>query len=86
MDEILLGREPSLRDREYLEHSPSQFGPKYIAGGAGEGWQLLKPDGSVPNYAVVKSDTILPTYCDPPNPCPLGYSGLSDDDACWKIN
>jgi len=73
-DDILLGREPSLRDSEYLEHS-SLFGPKYVQGGAGEGRQLLKPDGSVENLQVIKSDSILPAYCDPPNPCPIGYTG-----------
>lgn len=77
-DDILLGRELPLRDREFMEHSNSKFGPKYIAGGAGEGWQLLKPDGSIPNFSVIKSDTILPAYCDPPNPCPLGYSGKNE--------
>lgn len=75
MDDILLGREPSLRDAEYLEHS-SLFGHKYVQGGAGEGRQLLKPDGSVENYQVIKSDTILPAYCDPPNPCPIGYTSM----------
>ncbi|XP_015791274.1 neuroendocrine protein 7B2 [Tetranychus urticae] len=80
MDDILLGREPSLRDAEYLEHS-SLFGHKYVQGGAGEGRQLLKPDGSVENYQVIKSDTILPAYCDPPNPCPIGYT---TDDGCLE--
>ncbi|XP_074601377.1 secretogranin_V domain-containing protein 7B2 isoform X1 [Brevipalpus obovatus] len=80
VDDILLGREPSIRDREYMEHS-SLFGHKYMQGGAGEGKQLLKPDGSVQNFAVIKSDTILPAYCDPPNPCPIGYTA---EDGCLE--
>ncbi|XP_053211890.1 neuroendocrine protein 7B2-like [Panonychus citri] len=80
IDDILLGSEPSLRDSEYLEHS-SLFGPKYVQGGAGEGRQLLKPDGSVENFQVIKSDSILPAYCDPPNPCPIGYT---TDDGCLE--
>lgn len=44
-------------------------------GGAGEGAQRLKPDGSVKNIQVIKTDAVLPAYCNPPNPCPLGYTG-----------
>lgn len=76
----LLGREPSIRDQEYLEHS-SLFGHQYMQGGAGEGYQHLKPDGSMKNVQVVKTDGVLPAYCNPPNPCPLGYSG---DDGCLE--
>jgi hypothetical protein len=46
-----------------------------MQGGAGEGSQRLKPDGSVSNVQVIKTDAVLPAYCNPPNPCPLGYSG-----------
>ena len=35
----------------------------------------MHPDGSVPNKEKVKSDEDLPAYCDPPNPCPVGYMG-----------
>lgn len=62
------------RDQEYLEHS-SLWGHQYVAGGAGEGAQRLKPDGSGRNVQVVKSDAVLPAYCNPPNPCPVGYTG-----------
>ena len=72
-DDILLPREPSPR-KEYLEHS-SLYGHQYMQGGAGEGTQLLKPDGSVSNVQVIKSDSVLPAYCNPPNPCPVGYTG-----------
>lgn len=73
MDDLLLDKELSLRDQEYLQHS-SLFGHQYMTGGAGEGYQRLKPDGSVKNIQVVKTDAVLPAYCNPPNPCPLGYS------------
>lgn len=78
VDDILLGREPNIRDQEYLEHS-SLWGHQYVQGGAGEGYQRLKPDGSVRNVQVVKTDAVLPAYCNPPNPCPIGYT---EEDGC----
>ena len=73
-DDILLPREPVPR-KEFLEHS-SLYGHQYVQGGAGEGSQHLKPDGSIQNVQVIKSDSVLPAYCNPPNPCPVGYTGL----------
>nr|XP_027194460.1 uncharacterized protein LOC113789164 isoform X1 [Dermatophagoides pteronyssinus]XP_027194461.1 uncharacterized protein LOC113789164 isoform X2 [Dermatophagoides pteronyssinus] len=78
-DDILLPREPVPR-KEFLEHS-SLYGHQYVQGGAGEGLQRLKPDGSIPNVQVIKSDSVLPAYCNPPNPCPIGYSA---DDGCLE--
>lgn len=65
---------PSLRDQEFLEHS-SLWGNQYMSGGAGEGKQLLKPEGLMKNRQEVKTDATLPAYCNPPNPCPLDYTG-----------
>lgn len=65
---------PSLRDREFLQHS-SLWGNQYIAGGSGEGPQRLKPDGSILSQPQMKTDPTLPAYCNPPNPCPVGYTG-----------
>lgn len=48
-------------------------------GGAGEGRQHLQPDGLFPNKEEIKSDEDLPAYCDPPNPCPVGYEGEECD-------
>lgn len=78
-DDILLPREPVPR-KEFLEHS-SLFGHQYMQGGAGEGDQHLKPDGSIPNVQVIKSDSVLPAYCNPPNPCPNGYTV---EDGCLE--
>jgi len=60
----LFGAHPSIRDQEYLQHS-SLWGHQYVSGGMGE----------APNRfnTVVKSDSSLPAYCNPPNPCPFGY-------------
>lgn len=66
---------PSLRDREFLQHS-SLWGSQFIAGGSGEGSQHLKPDGSILSQPQMKTDPTLPAYCNPPNPCPVGYSGI----------
>jgi len=46
-----------------------------LSGGAGEGKQHLKPEGTVDNLQEVKSDDVLPFYCHPPNPCPKGFKG-----------
>ena len=70
----------NLRDQEFLEHS-SLIGHQYVQGGAGEGVQRLKPDGSIANIQVVKTDAVLPSYCNPPNPCPVGYSA---QDGCLE--
>lgn len=39
----------------------------------------MQPDGTIPNKEEVKSDEDLPAYCDPPNPCPVGYNGEDCD-------
>lgn len=46
----------------------------HFPGGAGEGEQRLKPDGAAKNLNQVKTDASLPAYCNPPNPCPIGYT------------
>jgi hypothetical protein len=45
-------------------------------GGAGEGQQHLSPSGKIPNRPEVKTDEELPSFCHPPNPCPLGFEGM----------
>ncbi|XP_037916990.1 neuroendocrine protein 7B2 [Hermetia illucens] len=70
-DALLEGNpSPSLRDQEYLQHS-SLWGHQYVSGGAGEGPHRVKPQ--------VKTDASLPAYCNPPNPCPYGYT---EDQGC----
>lgn len=67
-------QQPSLRDQEFMQHS-SLWGHQFVTGGAGEGKQHLKPDGTIKNQKQIKTDAILPAYCNPPNPCPIGYTG-----------
>lgn len=43
--------------------------------------QRLRPDGSIENMQIVKSDGALPAYCSPPNPCPTGYTA---EDGCLE--
>ena len=57
----------------------AHFAVMFQKGGAGEGSQHLHPDGSVLNNQEIKSDEDLPAYCNPPNPCPIGYSGEECD-------
>ena len=61
---------PSLRDSEYMQHN-SLWGHQFMSGGAGEGPHISKPQ--------VKTDATLPAYCNPPNPCPVGYT---EDQGC----
>lgn len=68
------------RDQEHEMHSPFITGYKYVSGGAGEGKQHLSPNGEIPNHPEVKTDEELPSYCNPPNPCPLGFEA-NDCDA-----
>jgi len=68
------------RDEEQEIHSPFITGYKYVSGGAGEGRQHLSPSGEIPNRPEVKTDQELPAFCDPPNPCPLGFEA-DDCDA-----
>lgn len=67
------------RDEESESHSSLGAGHQYMSGGAGEGKQHLQPDGSIPNTEEIKTDEDLPAYCDPPNPCPVGYKGEGED-------
>lgn len=69
---------PSIRDNEYMQHS-TLWGSQYMSGGAGEGVQTLNPESPVRNKNEVKTDATLPAYCNPPNPCPVGYT---DEDGC----
>jgi len=58
------------------------FGHKFITGGAGEGEQQLRPEDTFEHREQVKSDNVLPSYCEPPNPCPLGYT--AEKDGCME--
>jgi hypothetical protein len=60
---------------------PMSFGHKYITGGAGEGDQQLRPEDTFEHREQVKSDNVLPAYCEPPNPCPVGYTSA---DGCLE--
>lgn len=73
MEDIDLRMDP--KDEETETHSSLIAGHQYVSGGAGEGKQHLQPDGTVDNKEEIKSDEDLPAYCDPPNPCPVGYQG-----------
>lgn len=61
---------PSLRDQEYLQHS-SLWGHQYVSGGGGEGGPR--------HLSQIKTDATLPAYCNPPNPCPVGFT---EDQGC----
>lgn len=66
---------------EYIDFPLALIGHQYMQGGAGEGHQLLGPDGTFENVQVVKTDHAVPSYCDPPNPCPIGFTA---EDGCLE--
>lgn len=70
---------PSIRDQEYLQHS-SLWGNQYISGGAGDGNQILSP-GLKMSKQEIKTDSSLPAYCNPPNPCPVDYT---EEQGCME--
>lgn len=75
---------PSIRDQEYLQHSSLLGSVLANYGNLGESKQRLKPAGS-PGLKVpteLKSEGVLPAYCNPPNPCPLGYTA---SDGCLEV-
>ncbi|VVC41800.1 Neuroendocrine 7B2 precursor [Cinara cedri] len=69
---------PSIRDNEYIQHS-TLWGTQYMNGGTGEGAQTLNAENPARNTNEVKTDATLPAYCNPPNPCPVGYT---EEDGC----
>jgi hypothetical protein len=70
-DENIIIPSTVVHEEEHLPFNPL-WGHHFLSGGAGEGDQFLSPEGSVHNVHQVKSDSMLPAYCDPPNPCPEG--------------
>jgi hypothetical protein len=45
---------------------------------------MLEPNGDYKFRQQVKSDSTLPAYCNPPNPCPKGYTGRLK--SVWPLN
>lgn len=67
------------RDMESPSHSSVSEGFHYIQGGNGEEQEHFNSDGSHHTISEAKSDDDLPAYCNPPNPCPIGYKGQQDE-------
>ncbi|GAB1604590.1 uncharacterized protein LOC115222598 [Argonauta hians] len=71
----LLNDAAKQRDEEYIPENPL-WGYQFISGGSGE--QHLTPQGKQKTTKQeIKSDRDLPAYCNPPNPCPKGYTERS---------
>jgi len=82
--------QPNLLDNDFVSQSVDELAShgsrpghqvQYVSGGAGEGQQMIGPHGNMENKEEVKSDEDLPAYCDPPNPCPVGYAGEDCDSS-----
>ncbi|XP_068218776.1 neuroendocrine protein 7B2 [Palaemon carinicauda] len=72
LDYDALALSPSIRDQEYLSHSSllSTMNNNYDG----------KPSKQrpKPGSETVKTNTdVLPAYCNPPNPCPIGYTAAN---------
>ncbi|XP_045479694.1 uncharacterized protein LOC123684466 isoform X2 [Harmonia axyridis] len=61
---------PSIRDQEYLKHS-SLWSSKY-SGGQSAGGMDQQPHSATLGITT-KAKNTLPAYCNPPNPCPVGF-------------
>jgi len=80
-----VGLSPSLRDQEYLSHSHllgnmlAQMPPD-----GSYGTLRIKPASAQAPPATTqrKPEGGLPAYCNPPNPCPLGYTAA---DGCQEV-
>uniref|UniRef100_A0A0P6H311 Neuroendocrine protein 7B2 n=2 Tax=Daphnia magna TaxID=35525 RepID=A0A0P6H311_9CRUS len=84
-----LGLGLSLRDQEYLKHS-SLFSrqqeddqPSSGVVGAPTGSLKISETASTTSGSSSsgKSENVLPAYCNPPNPCPIGYTA---EDGCLE--
>lgn len=64
---------PSIRDQEYLQHSTlwsHQHANDYYRGNDRHRIQATGSKGGKDD----KNENVLPAYCTPPNPCPIGYT------------
>nr|CAG4638730.1 EOG090X0DEG [Cyclestheria hislopi] len=75
------GQQPvlSLRDQEYLQHS-SLLSSNIHLSDSNDVKPASKPI-TKPSYNGAKTENVLPAYCNPPNPCPIGYSA---EDGCLE--
>nr|CAG4639516.1 EOG090X0DEG [Daphnia magna] len=82
-----LGLGLSLRDQEYLKHSSlfsrQQEDDQPSSGGAPTGSLKISETASTTSGSSSsgKSENVLPAYCNPPNPCPIGYTA---EDGCLE--
>ncbi|XP_044749808.1 uncharacterized protein LOC123310405 [Coccinella septempunctata] len=70
---------PSIRDQEYLKHS-SLWSSKYaLEDTAGD--DDIQKQHSAQFATTTKPKNTLPAYCNPPNPCPVGFGG---EEGCME--
>lgn len=63
----------SLRDQEFLKHS-SLFSHQKPSDGEDDVKMADKTKSALNGDAQGKGDNVLPAYCNPPNPCPIGHT------------
>ncbi|XP_045617008.1 neuroendocrine protein 7B2 [Procambarus clarkii] len=74
-----LSLSPSLRDQEYLSHS--SLLSTVLGNYEGKLKQRPKPNTSGLKSPSSGGEGVLPAYCNPPNPCPIGYTAA---DGCLE--
>ncbi|XP_046474731.1 neuroendocrine protein 7B2 isoform X1 [Neodiprion pinetum] len=65
---------PSIRDQEYLQHS-SLWSHQRLNNNNGNDRHRIQAAG-LKGIKDEKTETNLPAYCTPPNPCPIGYTSV----------
>ncbi|XP_015586844.1 neuroendocrine protein 7B2 [Cephus cinctus] len=64
---------PSIRDQEYLQHSSLWSHQRLQNGEISNDRHRIQP-GGLKGIKDEKTESNLPAYCTPPNPCPIGYT------------
>ncbi|XP_034183507.1 secretogranin_V domain-containing protein 7B2 [Osmia lignaria lignaria] len=67
-----LNPNPSIRDQEYLRHS-TLWSHQRMNNNDQANDRQIKP-GNIKYIKDEKTESALPAYCTPPNPCPVGYT------------
>nr|CAG4646566.1 EOG090X0DEG [Macrothrix elegans] len=71
----------SLRDQEYLKHSSLISLQQQEQGDSDKTSNEATAPVSSSSSSNSKTENVLPAYCNPPNPCPIGYTA---EDGCLE--
>jgi len=69
-----LNPNPSIRDQEYLQHSTLWSHQRVNNNNGKSNDQHRIQSAGLTGIKDEKAENLLPAYCTPPNPCPIGYT------------